>query len=549
MPSATIPELNRIYPGDCLETMKQWPENFVDAVVTDPPYSFNFMGKEWDKSLPGVDLWREVLRVIKPGAHLLSFGGPRTYHRLTCAIEDAGFEIRDCIMWIFGSGFPKSLDVSKAIDKQAGAKRKVVGRKYKGNGNGSVAKIYGDYTAGHEGVQVTAPATDAARQWQGWGTALKPAHEPIVIARKPLEGTVAENVLKHGTGGMNIDGCRIPVNGEKPKGSGRPSVAFDPSQIMPGRNGGNGGNVTPESGRWPANVIHDGSEEVMAEFPETKSSVFKRSETARAGAGKHGIYGRFNGVPDGKDFGPANAGSAARFFYCAKSSRSERNMGLEGYHFVKFNAEGFGGDSCKIINTELAVSLQKATSESVAKWLTVESGVGIMGVCQTAFLSTTLTKIKQITISEILNSWTPSLISAFIAAANCAKGNGGNLAGSVGNLNQSQAITMSESPAESLRGARHVVSEMLSKISNAENWKPYGNFHATVKPLTLMKYLIQLVTPPKGIVFDPFGGSGTTALAAADLGFNFLACEMSQEYVQTGEKRIAPELAQIKLDL
>src|ERR1051326_6267849 len=206
MPSATIPELNRIYPGDCLETMKQWPENFVDAVVTDPPYSFNFMGKEWDKSLPGVDLWREVLRVIKPGAHLLSFGGPRTYHRLTCAIEDAGFEIRDCIMWIFGSGFPKSLDVSKAIDKQAGAKRKVVGRKYKGNGNGSVAKIYGDYTAGHEGVQVTAPATDAARQWQGWGTALKPAHEPIVIARKPLEGTVAENVLKHGTGGMNIDG-------------------------------------------------------------------------------------------------------------------------------------------------------------------------------------------------------------------------------------------------------------------------------------------------------------------------------------------------------
>src|ERR1051326_2477019 len=206
MPSATIPELNRIYPGDCLETMKQWPENFVDAVVTDPPYSFNFMGKEWDKSLPGVDLWREVLRVIKPGAHLLSFGGPRTYHRLTCAIEDAGFEIRDCIMWIFGSGFPKSLDVSKAIDKQAGAKRKVVGRKvgaFLKKSNGFADKAINGH---NPNVAITAPATDAARKWQGWGTALKPAHEPIVIARKPLEGTVAENVLKHGTGGMNIDG-------------------------------------------------------------------------------------------------------------------------------------------------------------------------------------------------------------------------------------------------------------------------------------------------------------------------------------------------------
>ncbi len=207
--------------GDCLEVMAGLPENSLDACVTDPPYGLSFMGKSWDHAVPGPDYWREVLRVLKPGAHLLAFGGTRTNHRMVCAIEDAGFEIRDSLQWIFGSGFPKSLDVSKAIDKAAGAERKVVGRKadprYLSSANAASGSPMGNISPRvNGGVNyeragfVTAPATDAAREWSGWGTALKPAYENITCARKPLsEKTVAANVLRWGTGALNIDASRI----------------------------------------------------------------------------------------------------------------------------------------------------------------------------------------------------------------------------------------------------------------------------------------------------------------------------------------------------
>jgi site-specific DNA-methyltransferase (adenine-specific) len=193
--------------GDCRQQLATLPDNSVHAIITDPPYELGFMGKTWDSTgiAYNVEVWTQCLRVLKPGGHLLAFGGSRTYHRLACAIEDAGFEIRDQIMWVYGSGFPKSLDVSKAIDKQAGAERQVVG-----NHPNPASSIYSQsQNKMPANVNITAPSTDAAKQWDGWGTALKPAHEPIVLARKPLNGTVANNVLTHGVGALNIDESRI----------------------------------------------------------------------------------------------------------------------------------------------------------------------------------------------------------------------------------------------------------------------------------------------------------------------------------------------------
>jgi len=328
----------------------------VDAIVTDPPYGLSFMGKGWDHGVPGVEFWTEALRVAKPGAHLLAFGGTRTYHRLACAIEDAGWEIRDCVMWVYGSGFPKSHDVSKAIDKAGGdalawrafseayakaveasslnhsdidralgikssscywartdhrggmpprhhwervremlglpdefahlydeAEREVVGHRERGFAPGTNA-VYGDYSGD---TRITAPATDAARQWQGWGTALKPAWEPIIVARKPLGGTVAENVLTHGTGVINVDGCRVGATVEtwpatRSYGGGTEYAFTQTSKGVV--NSQKTGKAPP--GRWPANLIHDGSEEATAPMHE-----------------------------------------AARFFYCAKASKADRDDG------------------------------------------------------------------------------------------------------------------------------------------------------------------------------------------------------------------------------
>jgi len=191
--------------GDCIEKLKQLPDCSVDAVATDPPYGLSFMGKKWDYDVPSEDVWRECLRVLKPGGHLLAFAGTRTQHRMAVRIEDAGFEIRDMIAWVYGSGFPKSLDVSKAIDKAAGAERDVVGEK---DNKGRVKAKGWRMTDG--GVDpITAPATEAARQWQGWGTALKPALEPITVARKLLTGTVAANVLEWSSGALIFEGCRV----------------------------------------------------------------------------------------------------------------------------------------------------------------------------------------------------------------------------------------------------------------------------------------------------------------------------------------------------
>jgi len=386
--------------GDCRDQLATIPDNSIDAIVTDPPYELGFMGKTWDASGIAYNstVWTECLRVLKPGGHLLAFSGSRTYHRMAVAIEGAGFQIRDQIMWVYGSGFPKSLDISKAIDKAAGVERQVIGHTDPHDPRTAMARsIYGENIQEGAGVgnPITAPATAEAEVWDGWGTALKPAHEPIVLARKPLVGTVAENVLRFGVGGLNIDGCRVETtdfenmtsetfSGTK-KGSGTWN-AEDKGMFDAGRRGGWIDGVP--SGRWPANLIHDGSDEALELFPEDK---------------------------------PNN--SAARFFYCAKANKKDRNEGLDH-----------------------------------------------------------LTPQRE-----------------------------------------------SDRTADNLPGG--------DNPRNRTN-TPRLNHHPTVKPTELMRYLCRLITPPNGLILDPFTGSGSTGKAAILEHFQFIGIEQDPDYITIAQARI-----------
>jgi site-specific DNA-methyltransferase (adenine-specific) len=357
-----------LHRGDCLDVLRELPDNSVDAVITDPPYGIRFMGKAWDGAdieertargretspMPeGVggpqggyrsraaeagryDLsanaafgewcreWAtECLRILKPGGHLLAFGGSRTWHRLSSGIEDAGFEVRDSIAWLYGSGFPKSLDVSKAIDKAAGAEREVVGRKT-GRSASPVCDMRGGRLVGGDsgGIDcsvITAPATDDAKKWQGWGTALKPSFEPIVVARKPLTGTVAQNILAHGTGALNIDGCRIgDLGGHRDTGITSGSTVA----VSAYGHGLNGRSSAPVNGlgRWPTNVVLDEHQaEALDQQSGTSTSRVGKPRGAASGAG-------WGMTATGTEYG--DSGGASRFFptfrYEAKAPTSER---------------------------------------------------------------------------------------------------------------------------------------------------------------------------------------------------------------------------------
>lgn len=333
-----------IWEGDCLSVMPTFEANRFSTCITDPPYGLKFMGKSWDHGVPGSQFWREVMRVCKPGAMLLAFGGTRTYHRLAVAIEDAGWEVRDCIMWTYGSGFPKSLDISKAIDKAAGAEREIVssGTPVKRMIPGSDQHETGSWIKdnGREFLPtITRSHTDNGRLWSGWGTALKPAWEPVIVAMKPIDGTFADNAVRYGVAGFNIDGGRVELNGDyKSKSNGRPSQTGLPDNYISEL-----ANQPDSIGRFPANLIHDGSDEVLQAFPDTPGQLADLSYTAPSTPFKN-AYGKMNrqGEPSADnrytDQGSTNfaakpgqrradSGSAARFFYCAKASRSDRGEG------------------------------------------------------------------------------------------------------------------------------------------------------------------------------------------------------------------------------
>lgn len=413
--------------GDCREVLKTLPDNSVDSIVTDPPYELGFMGKSWDSTgiAYNADLWREAFRVLKHGGHILSFGGSRTYHRMACAIEDAGFEIRDQIMWVYGSGFPKSHNISKALDKSVGAEPIVIGR----NPNSREQSKQDDnlYEAGTVGKTafVTAPSSDEAKQWDGWGTALKPAHEPIVLARKPLEGTVVDNVRKWGVGGLNIDGCRVSAEGED-------FSNVQDRKDLTGKltNHHEGGNAEAldklkRLGRFPANLIHDGHQQVLDLFPR-EAGAAAPVKAGYSGDAKNGIYHDYAQRGDNGATFYSDKGSAARFFYCAKASKSDRDEGCE-----------------ELPTQEKPAHMRTANGEGE-----------------------------------------PSMDNGF-------------------------------QPTQR------------------------KNTHPTVKPTELMRYLVRLVTPPNGLVLDPFNGSGSTGKAAMLERCRYIGIEMNPEYIKIAEARIS----------
>ncbi len=418
-----------LFEGNCLEVMKTMEADSIDSIVTDPPYELGFMGKSWDSSgvAFNVEVWQEALRVLKPGGHLIAFSGSRTYHRMAVAIEDAGFEIRDQIMWVYGSGFPKSHNISKTLDKSEN--NEVWENNAYGGGNSKCDKC-GKWMISGSPCQCPKPIvefkTEAAKQWQGWGTALKPAHEPMVLARKPLIGTVANNVLTYGVGGLNIDGSRVGTEG---------GTARDGKATMPNDSGWENmrghGVAELNAGRFPANFIHDGSDEVVGLFPNVKGQVGMTKDVG----GHRFIVGDLDSVQKFTK-GTTDSGSAARFFYCAKASKKDRNEGLDGFE-VKTAAELTG---------------RKENSKGL-------SGSEVHG-----------------------NSTNP--------------------------------------------------------FANGGSVLPRANHHPTVKPTSLMQYLVRLVTPPNGIVLDPFLGSGSTGKAAMYEGFNFVGIELTPEYLPIAKARI-----------
>jgi hypothetical protein len=479
--------------GDCREVLREFADASIDAVVTDPPYGLNFMGKAWDYDVPGVDIWREVLRVLKPGGHLLSFFGTRTYHRGVIPIEDAGFEIRDQIGWVYGSGFPKS--------------------------------------------------SNQHDEWEGWGTALKPAWEPIVMARRPLIGTVGQNLAVHGVGALNIDGCRIETAEIRPLNSVQKAHdEFGTFIENGGRLRSTGSGANHELGRWPANLIHDGSDEVLAVFPSTPAAsggTYTRQPSDSIGTFKT----RTRVTTSPKD----NGGSAARFFYCAKASKADRDEGLDSSAIISILGAWENADQKVTLQVGMGTShlrvigVSGASTNSASEWSTLLFGNSLTAQYQTALKSITETKIRSTIASKIFASFLTFGISESIPAAiSTLTGLNGNHAESAEHIGLS--LTTTSEKMASVLGANRAALPMQLKISISVD--AVNSTHPTVKPTDLMRYLCRLVTPPGGTVLDPFMGSGSTGRGAVLEGFNFIGIEMDGAYLDIADARIAAAEAQ-----
>jgi len=531
----------RVLVGDCLDLMAGMETNSVDTIVTDPPYGLEFMGKEWDHGVPGVPFWKAALHVAKPGAMLLAFGGTRTHHRLMCAIEDAGWELRDTVCWLYGSGFPKSHDISKAIDKAAGAEREIVGRSSYASRrpNPMAGTTYGYNEQGYDisaNLNITAPATDAAQLWDGWGTALKPAWEPIIVAMKPRDGTFANNALKWDVAGLWVDGGRVPTNGDKAK---FPAGIVSNSESVYGSGLGlyadrsRPADAAPQ-GRWPANLILDEAAAAMLDEQsgESKPRPVRPENIGKSGDGtSKGLFGMGSVVQTGYY---DESSKVSRFFYMAKASRAERNNGIEG---VTLELEVCLCDA----NMEQGTLLERAISALVMELEgrecnTTSNGNGPTGLFHRVTLSITSTATSKTIDSKTWNVLISQPTSAFIAAViRTLQEYGSSLVATVESISQSLS-SMSER-AGSVRGAKTVVSETPWRISASA--KPTTNFHPTCKPLALMRYLVRLTkTPTGGVVLDPFMGSGTTGMACVLEDRNFVGIEIDPDYAEIARRRI-----------
>ena len=377
-----------LYEGDCIEVMRGLPDASVDSVVTDPPYLLDFMGKGWDSAdgIAGkVEVWSEALRVLKPGGHLLAFGGTRTWHRLASAIEDAGFEIRDSIAWMYGSGFPKSHDVSKGIDKAAGAEREVIGTRISAFGDTNESEsedgrnLWGKEST--KDVPLTGgPVTGQAEQWQGWGTALKPAHEPIVVARKPLIGTVAANVLTHGTGALNIDGSRIGTEQIRTSGARSVNITGDNrTAVAAGMYGPSEGVNTLHTGRWPANVILDESQAAELDRQSgNRPGMRTQRDNKTHDSSFHG-YLKSNIVAGETREGYNDSGGASRFFYSPKASKKERPV-VDGVAHPTVKPLALMRYLCKLVTPPGGTILEPFAGSGTTIEAALNEGFNVIGI-------------------------------------------------------------------------------------------------------------------------------------------------------------------------
>jgi site-specific DNA-methyltransferase (adenine-specific) len=462
------------------------------------PDGKGFMGKAWDAFVPPPAVWDECLRVLKPGGHVLAFAGSRTFDLMALSIRLAGFEIRDSVAWLYGSGFPKSLDVSKAIDKAAGSEREVVGVERtpfktdnaRNNGNAFMSAVSGDTRPldvdGYELRVTTAPATPEAQKWQGWGTALKPAFEPVVVARKPLGGrTVAENVLLHGTGGLNIDGTRIGtednLNGGAYAQKGNrlvsQSLTTGSGMNMPGATVGKP--FKQPQGRWPSNVMLD---EFTARLVDEQSGVSKstggrigKKDTSNIDFGLSGNYRK-------GDPGFGDVGGASRYFFVSNERETDERVGT-----VETGNSRDGFVACE--------SGECSLSDGVGQ------GAGVISGARFFYEPKASKRDRNEGLDElpVQNRY--------------KKGGVGGTGGK-------------------------------RDIEKAESATPVQNFHPTVKPTDLMRQLVRLVTPPGGVVLDPFTGSGSTGKAAILEGFEFIGVELTDEYLPIIEGRLSHAVTQ-----
>lgn len=545
--------------GDVIEVLRGYQDNSFDAVLCDPPYGLSFMGKKWDYDVPSADLWREVLRVCKPGAPLIAFSGTRTYHRTVVQIEDAGFEIRDQLAWMYGSGFPKSLDVSKAIDAAAGAVREVVGKNPHARPN-----IDGKMQAGYSGVQghdpnITAPATEQARLWHGYGTALKPAFEPAVLARKPLEGTVAANVAKWGVGALAIDACRIGDGGQAqwatPRGGIWRTDAASQSDIQPNA-----------LGRWPANVILD---EAAGAALDAQSG--NRPGMSGGGVGKrdNSMFG-LGGITKPETV-RGDQGGASRFFKgieCEHVNIAEPLSSLPSLLAVFARrvaatealleasaplANAWMGHSTAVMQSGSALSAARSTTEtrSIGERFLLESRRTV------AFLTDLATSVGtsgQTDITKTIQSLLRCAFSVESAIFGCThpdseRGEQASRFMYCPKANRKERDLGCEGltlrSAAEMTDSEEGQARLDSPRTGAGRTGGARNHHPTVKPIALMTYLARLLLPPNpGAILVPFSGSGSEMIGALAAGWPaVLGIERESEYVEIARARLKARAA------
>lgn len=517
--------------GNNIDLLKSFPDNYFDSVVTDPPYGLGqepdaaklmkdwveqgyheiegkgFMGKEWDAFVPQPIFWKEVFRVLKHGGHAVAFYGTRTYDWGVMAMRFAGFEIRDCIQWIYGSGFPKSHNISKAIDKMQGAEREIIGKSnysmpkadnsMSENSYGiSGGKLANGNTAERIFANITKPNTDEAKEWDGWGSALKPANEPIVLARKPLEKglSIAENVLKWGVGGINIDGCRVKkIDGDRTEYGVNGIVRKTDNNVYGKQSGVIEFDGT--NGRFPANII-------LTHHPECECKGWKK------------VKGSLCTKPSDCNVG---TGATQESFKNIQGNRPPRGFGDENNQETVEDWNCHPDCPIKIMDEQSGILNKQGISKTDNKsgWQNQYVGGD---------------EVKPIERKLYLD------VGGASRFFYCAKASKSERNKGLEGFEEKPLAFSNQAKAELKRGNTNY--DGGDSKGHGNKIRQLKNFHPTVKPVKLMQYLVRLITPPNGKVLDPFCGSGTTGVACKLEGFEFVGMEQDPEYTKIAEARI-----------